>query len=500
MTSPSLLLALLPVLASAAPEFELPSRKLRIEEGCHPSAFMPGFDRVIHYCEGELVITDLATGNEAKRFAAGGGGGALVVVTPDGSRIGLALNGGSDARIWDLFVLDAESGKVLLREMKFAKVDDTPEGLQKLLKKLRKVDELEGAQSNAILVNPKDRDTFIKPLAAPNGLTVEWRDGERCGVRVSRDGELLSESAVRPNGRSVCTGLVASADGRHIVYGAMAYSTELDKGAIQDVADRTKAADLVSQGRGAMKSGRPDIALKDFEQAVALDPKLGNAYMYRGLTHLKLEHAREAAADLKQAVALLDERHRKDLEEVRGRAEALGGVQDALRKNPDDTAALRHRILFRISNEDFHGCSIDYSRAKALKAALSALETEAGTKCVAESRRRSEVEMQERQAKADASAREYMRQADANRSSSWWADVDLGGMARAINAGTNAVGNSSSGGSSGSGSSYRASSSYGSSASGSSSSGPSSADRDQALVNKSIEKKLWDMNNPNNRR
>lgn len=527
------LLAVAAAVTAGAVDLKFPSTPLAVEDVCEARAFMPAMDRVLHWCDDALTITDLASGKELKRFQFPRSYfRAHVLVSPDGSRLAVAATPKDDQRVWDLYVLDAESGAVSSKEEKFAKVEaGHREGLEKLQKKVRKsASELKEAASFAIFADSHDPDTFNKPFDAPNGLSIRWTAESGCDVTASRDGQVLRSSRLEkvrqePNkvkteddyiamveaeqarhkherARNACDGLIASQDGRRLVFGQLAYATEVDARTLQHVADTQRAEDYVTQGLGAMKfPPRPAIALKDFERAVSLNPRLGEAHMYLGLTHLKLEHAREAAAALKEASSLMDKGYGKDLAEVQARAEALARVQDTLKNDPNDTAALRHRMLFRISNDDFAGCSADYTAAKKLKAKLTPIEEETGKNCLTEATRQAEAEMRARQEAADAGARESLRKASEYRSSSWWSSVDLAGMSRAINAGTNAVGNSGSGGSSAS-TGYRPSGSGSAYSSGSSgaASGPSSAARDQALVNQRVEKKLWDMNNPNNRR
>ncbi|HAH04955.1 MAG TPA: hypothetical protein DCM05_00290 [Elusimicrobia bacterium] len=518
---------------AGAIELKFPSTLLKVEDFCEARAFMPAMDRVLHWCENALTITDLASGKELKRFEVPRSYfRAHVLASPDGSRLAVAATPKDDQRVWDLYVFDAESGAALSTEFKFAKTDGSrPEEVEKLLKKVRKsASELREAKSFAIFADSHDPDTFKKPFDAPNGLSIRWTAEAGCDVTASLGAQVLRSSRLEkfrkePNNvkteedmiamveaanarhkheraRNACDGLIASQDGRRLVFGQLAYATEVDEKALQHVADTQRAEDHVTKGLDWMRLRSPARALKDFEKAVSLNPRLGEAHMYLGLTHLKLEHAREAAAALKEASALMDKSYAKDIAEVQARAEALAGVQDALKSDQNDTAALRHRILFRISNEDFAGCSVDYRAAKKLKAKLTPIEEEAGTNCVTEATRQAEAEMRAAQEAADAGARESLRKASQYRSSSWWSSVDLAGMARTINAGTNQVGNSASGGSSASGNYRPSGSASASSYSGGSGGTPgaSSAARDQALVNQRVEKKLWDMNNPSNRR
>lgn len=526
------LLAVAAAVSAGAVELKFPSTPLAVDDVCVARAFTPAIDRVFHWCDDALTMTDLASGKEINRFEFPRDYfRAHVLVSPDGSRLAVAATPKNDLRVWDLYVLDAESGAVMSKEEGFAKVEGGHrEGREKLFKKVRKsAPELKEAASFAIFADSGDPETFNRPFDAPNGLSIRWTSESGCDVTASRDGQVLRSSRLEKvrrepskvkteddyiamvragnarhkheRARGACDGLIASQDGRRLVFGQLAYATEVDAKALQHVADTQRAEDHVTKGLDWMRLRSPARALKDFEKAVSLNPRLGEAHMYLGLTHLKLEHAREAVAALKEASALMDKSYGKDLAEVQARAEALARVQDTLKNDPNDTSALRHRILFRISNEDFAGCSVDYRAAKKLKAKLTPIEEEAGTNCVTEATRQAEAEMRAAQEAADAGARESLRKASEYRSSSWWSSVDLAGMSRAINAGTNAVGNSGSGRSAAS-ADYRPSASGSSYSSGGSggTSGPSSTAQDQALVNQRVEKKLWDMNNPNNRR
>jgi tetratricopeptide (TPR) repeat protein len=50
--------------------------------------------------------------------------------------------------------------------------------------------------------------------------------------------------------------------------------------------------------------GGPDVAIQDFDKALLLDPKLADAYLWKGLALRKANHAAEARAALTQALAL----------------------------------------------------------------------------------------------------------------------------------------------------------------------------------------------------
>jgi tetratricopeptide (TPR) repeat protein len=50
--------------------------------------------------------------------------------------------------------------------------------------------------------------------------------------------------------------------------------------------------------------GGPDVALKDFDKAIALDPKLAEAYLWRGLALRKQNRNREARTALERALQL----------------------------------------------------------------------------------------------------------------------------------------------------------------------------------------------------
>lgn len=69
----------------------------------------------------------------------------------------------------------------------------------------------------------------------------------------------------------------------------------------------------VSRGVGnyylpASMGGGPDIAIKDFDKAIALDPKLADSYLWKGITLRKENRNAEAHQALEQAVQLAPNR------------------------------------------------------------------------------------------------------------------------------------------------------------------------------------------------
>ncbi len=73
--------------------------------------------------------------------------------------------------------------------------------------------------------------------------------------------------------------------------------------------DPHSALAYVSRGVGnfylpASMGGGPALALQDFERAISLDPKLGEAYLWKGLALRKENHNGEARAALQQALAV----------------------------------------------------------------------------------------------------------------------------------------------------------------------------------------------------
>ena len=65
----------------------------------------------------------------------------------------------------------------------------------------------------------------------------------------------------------------------------------------------------VSRGVGnyylpASMGGGPDMAIKDFDKAISLDPKLSDAFLWKGITLRKEHRNQDARAALQQAVKL----------------------------------------------------------------------------------------------------------------------------------------------------------------------------------------------------
>lgn len=77
--------------------------------------------------------------------------------------------------------------------------------------------------------------------------------------------------------------------------------------------DNKLAMAYVSRGVGnyylpASMGGGPEAALKDFDQAIAINPKLAEAYLWKGLTLRKANRNAEARKDLQRAIELAPNR------------------------------------------------------------------------------------------------------------------------------------------------------------------------------------------------
>lgn len=94
------------------------------------------------------------------------------------------------------------------------------------------------------------------------------------------------------------------------LFGALKYGQcakeEIDK-ALQ--LNNRLAMAYVSRGVGnyylpSSMGGGPDVAVKDFDQAIAIDPKLADAYLWKGIALRKANKDAEARQNLERAVAL----------------------------------------------------------------------------------------------------------------------------------------------------------------------------------------------------
>src|SRR5262249_28405385 len=69
-----------------------------------------------------------------------------------------------------------------------------------------------------------------------------------------------------------------------------------------DKRDRSDAPTLVARGWAYLVTAAPAPALRDFQAALALDPKSGEAFVGRGAARLDLNQTREALADVEQGL------------------------------------------------------------------------------------------------------------------------------------------------------------------------------------------------------
>lgn len=100
----------------------------------------------------------------------------------------------------------------------------------------------------------------------------------------------------------------------------------------------TDAAGLTARGMSLLASGKYELAIADFDQAVRLEPKLAKRYYNRGAAHFEADQDRLALADFDEALRL-DPADRLALE-ARGELDLLDGREAAGGRDFDQAARL----------------------------------------------------------------------------------------------------------------------------------------------------------------
>ncbi len=108
-----------------------------------------------------------------------------------------------------------------------------------------------------------------------------------------------------------CDALIARGKGTSAIYelrGLVRTARKNFPGAIEDLTNAMAlrpdhAALLSERGWLYIVSDAPGLALHDFEGAIALDPKIGDAYNGRGFARLRVGQHRDAVGDVERALA-----------------------------------------------------------------------------------------------------------------------------------------------------------------------------------------------------
>ena len=86
------------------------------------------------------------------------------------------------------------------------------------------------------------------------------------------------------------------------------------KALVEDVDNKNAKYVYLSRGWAYLNNNEPDPAIKDFDRAISIDPKLAEAYFGRGNAWLKKADPQRALADAKEALKLRpDEKNYDDL-------------------------------------------------------------------------------------------------------------------------------------------------------------------------------------------
>jgi tetratricopeptide (TPR) repeat protein len=169
---------------------------------------------------------------------------------------------------------------------------------------------LAGSQSNS--ADAQYRAALAYSYAAE--VAMELHDKKR-SAGYAETGIDYARKAVEENGSSaefhrlfgaICGQVIPA----NPLLGALKYGQcardEIDR-ALQ--LDAHLALAYVSQGVGnyylpASMGGGPEVALKNFDKAISIDPKLADAYLWKGIALKKQSHNTEARQALQQALAI----------------------------------------------------------------------------------------------------------------------------------------------------------------------------------------------------
>ena len=130
---------------------------------------------------------------------------------------------------------------------------------------------------------------------------------------------------------------------------------------------------MLLRGDDHLAHGDREHAISDYTQALAIDAKLANAYINRGVAFLGKSDWDRAIADFTAAIELgphpetaayLD--RGQALEAKGDRDRALADFDEVIRLEPNSIEALRHRGFLRQAKGDFAGAVADYGQMIAL--------------------------------------------------------------------------------------------------------------------------------------
>lgn len=126
---------------------------------------------------------------------------------------------------------------------------------------------------------------------------------------------------------------------------------------------------MLLRGDDSLAHGDRDRAISDYSQAIAIDAKLANAYINRGVAFLGKMDWDRAIADFSAAIELAPNPEvaayldRGQALQAKGdRDRALADFDEVIRLEPGSIEALRHRGFLRQAKGDFEGAVGDYGR------------------------------------------------------------------------------------------------------------------------------------------
>jgi tetratricopeptide (TPR) repeat protein len=145
-----------------------------------------------------------------------------------------------------------------------------------------------------------------------------------------------------------------------------------------DIASAVRAAALSDRGTIYSHRGEYDLAVQDFDKAIALMPTLTAPYVNRGNAHRMLQQFDRAIADYTKAMEL----NPKMSIALRGRAQAYAALgqmdrvradlEQALALDPDGVSALRTRCLMREFGEKSDTAPADCEKPSETKSVAQA--------------------------------------------------------------------------------------------------------------------------------
>lgn len=145
------------------------------------------------------------------------------------------------------------------------------------------------------------------------------------------------------------------------------------------------AFDALNQGKSLLEARRFQEAISHFDQAIAIDPRMDEAYVYRGTAKNLIDDYEEAVTDFTQAIKLNPKNAdayynrgiaRRNLGDERG---AYADFTEAIALNPKHVDAYYNRGNARSEKRDYDGAIADFSRVIELSPDHAAAYYDRGT-------------------------------------------------------------------------------------------------------------------------